>query len=1118
MNAKKAGWLVVAMASLFLAGFGDRADAAGYQMAINFTGYTNRSETLTNFPVLVVLSNNVGGSGLNFVTQPFLSTNGWDLRFRDAADTTNLNYEIEQWKTNGPCYVWVQVPALAADGTGSILARWGYDSTQQLCTTNGATWNSGFRSVWHFGTTNGVIDMRDSTANRYHGTVGTAATGPSSTNAAIAGTAAAFNSNMMLAGPSSAYIPAVNAPICVSCWIQPSSIATGNLGNRFFELYRDTSGNGSHIGAVGDTNRVQCWFNDGTTAVKIESSNSYAAGNWYYITCLHTGAVGYLYGNGTLDNSLPGTMANGSTSALTIGGSLYNNALGSPYSGAMDEMRISSVVRSTNWIWAEYMNMASNATAFQTYGGATPMATSLPIIANQDPTGITTNSAFMNGVLSSNGSSQASVTLYWGTNDAAANLSAWASTNTFGLNSQPCPVTYTTNITGLVPATTYYYRYYAANSTTNALADPAKTFTTLAIPAVNNAGGATNINATYATLQGQVTAGYPVPAVYFCWGTNNAGTTSGTGAWQNVTSAGTAPGVFSNFVGGLTPATVYYYASYATNAAGGAWAGVTNFLTVAGTAYTATNSGNWNTSSTWNPSTGFPRYSADTALIASNTVSPVAYPIPTIGLINLTTNATGSKTGTLYFADATAQSAPLQLNGGTLQLINNGTTMAQPANAVTVKAGSQISMVGTATRDTQTMNFNGSFQDWVQAGVTNRGMIFLRGSGSAGMNLSASSPNYSGGWDVMVGPQPGWNGGSLNPALNLWADGALGSGTAIVRNALNVCASQTNAPTPARVIVLPGAELWAFQDWNYYGLTLQNWEIELQGGTLGSGKFQASQMLGGHIYMTSNSTFYGHRDGRVWTPDFRYGGTIVGTGRLTIDADRYETDTQIFRLSGTNSSFSGGVTILWNRLYVECTNALGTGDCWFDSADPNSGGVYLNTTPATTNWVLQNNFGGIGKLQVQDGSATYTLTTPGTTIQPGTNVNVPGQLTIAGNLAFGTNGAGGRSTLMIDVTGTNGVAGVDFDQLAVTRTLTNLNNAALVVNLATNLANGSLNGQTLIVATNAATLASTFASVRFNGSSHGSRWRGTVTYNQPAGTVTLSTLSAPPGGSAIFVR
>ena len=120
--------------------------SAEYAFALDyFAGYTNRAETLTNFPVLVVLSNNVGGSGFSFANQPFVSVNGWDLRFKNnLADTgsATLNYEIDSWNTNGTCSVWVQVPTIPGNGSGAIWATWGdsSDAAQLACTTNGATW------------------------------------------------------------------------------------------------------------------------------------------------------------------------------------------------------------------------------------------------------------------------------------------------------------------------------------------------------------------------------------------------------------------------------------------------------------------------------------------------------------------------------------------------------------------------------------------------------------------------------------------------------------------------------------------------------------------------------------------------------------------------------------------------------------------------------------------------------------------------------------------------------------------------------------------------------------------------------------------------------------------
>jgi hypothetical protein len=309
------------------------------------------------------------------------------------------------------------------------------------------------------------------------------------------------------------------------------------------------------------------------------------------------------------------------------------------------------------------------------------------------------------------------------------------------------------------------------------------------------------------------------------------------------------------------------------------------------------------------------------------------------------------------------------------------------------------------------------------------------------------------------------------------------------------------------------AGVWLGED-NYHGVfSVTNWNMDFYGGALVFSD-DASSFSGGILTAYSNMTFAAKRDGR-WTATSLYGGEIRGPGRVTINPywlnSSYGAATAAFQLSGNNTNFSGGLTLSGNNLYLQHTNALGTGDAWFDAAD--GGKVYLSVVPAV-NWTLPNNIGGINTIQVQDGSGAYTLTTPGTTIQPGTNVNASGQLTVAGSLAFGTDTVGGTSKLIVDVTGTGGVAGTDFDCLIVTHALSNLNNATLVVNVATNLAKNALDGQQLIVATNVVSLASTFSSVTFNGA-----WHGKVVYNQPAGTVKLYQVSAAPQqGTALLVR
>ena len=130
---KMTGPAAVILTALVMAFAGSArpAVAGNYKMSISFSGYTNRTENLTDFPVLLVLSNGVGGSSFNFGTYPFLSTNGYDLRIytNEAGTGAGLNYEIERWDTNTASYVWVQVPELLSNGTSVVWAKWGDTET-----------------------------------------------------------------------------------------------------------------------------------------------------------------------------------------------------------------------------------------------------------------------------------------------------------------------------------------------------------------------------------------------------------------------------------------------------------------------------------------------------------------------------------------------------------------------------------------------------------------------------------------------------------------------------------------------------------------------------------------------------------------------------------------------------------------------------------------------------------------------------------------------------------------------------------------------------------------------------------------------------------------------------
>ncbi|MEM7396210.1 MAG: Calx-beta domain-containing protein, partial [Verrucomicrobiota bacterium] len=138
----------------------------------------------------------------------------------------------------------------------------------------------------------------------------------------------------------------------------------------------------------------------------------------------------------------------------------------------MDEFRISSVARSSNWIATAFDNIDDNH-QFICFG---PVLRDAPFITNaRGATQVTLSSADLNGDLVSTGSNPTDVRLYWGPTDGGSDISAWSNVSFFGL--QP-PGSLTTNLIGLSNNTIYYYRYWASNAFGRCWAEPTETFFT----------------------------------------------------------------------------------------------------------------------------------------------------------------------------------------------------------------------------------------------------------------------------------------------------------------------------------------------------------------------------------------------------------------------------------------------------------------------------------------------------------------------------------------------------------------------------------------------------------------------------------------------------------------
>ena len=352
----------------------------GYNIPITFSSYTNRTETLTNFPALVVLSNNMS-SGFTFAN--FLSTNGWDLRFVTNLGTTNyLNYEIESWHTNAgqACYVWVQVPTIQSNGTSVIYAMWGapYSSNQLACTTNGATWSNSFAGVWHLSEGSGT--HADSTAAKNAGTInGTVTQGATG----VAAGADQFAGGRVEIANQSYFNYERNNAFTFEAWVKVT-----NPNNYNFILCKELN-SGQYTGPyldIGTDNHLYLILQgDNSHATSVRGSRNVSDSTWHHVVGSNRGVNGgnasdiSVYVDGMLETMVTAADTLGSTTIqnttpVTIGSRANNGVY---LTGTIDEPRISTVARSSNWVWACYQNMASNKT-FNTYG-------SMSVIASKDP-------------------------------------------------------------------------------------------------------------------------------------------------------------------------------------------------------------------------------------------------------------------------------------------------------------------------------------------------------------------------------------------------------------------------------------------------------------------------------------------------------------------------------------------------------------------------------------------------------------------------------------------------------------------------------------------------------------------------------------------------------------
>ncbi len=422
-----------------------------HRMTFTLAGYT-RPATLTDFPVLIKLDRGLR----QFRYEDMASPQGWDLRFTDAGGTRLLAHEIDSWNTNGVSAVWVRV--LELTNRCEIVAHWGNPSLAAApppSATDGAVWSAGHALVWHL-EEGGAAQRRDATANGLHSS-GVSNAPPAA--AGIVGQANAFDETERHVRRD--YAAALNTvPFTVSLWVKSADPTS----NRTVLSNRQTSGGtrGYDLEEGAGNNWAFRYGAAPATTWPYVNPGAVRFGQWDHVLAAYDGARLRTYVNGVEGPGVDVAIPPNTAAPLVVG----SFGAGSPFRGLVDEVRIESVARSADWVWAACRNV----------GRYDDFVAAETAIRSERASGVTAQAAQLNGTLLWDEGEATEVTVYWGATDGGASTGAWAVSSALGPRA-PGPVS--AAVAGLAADATYFYRFACRNAHGTAWSGETRAFRTL---------------------------------------------------------------------------------------------------------------------------------------------------------------------------------------------------------------------------------------------------------------------------------------------------------------------------------------------------------------------------------------------------------------------------------------------------------------------------------------------------------------------------------------------------------------------------------------------------------------------------------------------------------------
>jgi hypothetical protein len=366
--------------------------------------HTKVTGDLANFPVLLTVANLP--SAMFDADGPYPAINGGgDIRFSsDIAGVTQLPCEVCQFVTdntpaNGLAEIWVKLTSVSSSVDSAFYIWWRSPGQTQPARNNAYglenVWDSSFRGVWHLSEAwiADADNFKDSTANVKHGTrLKAYGTTTVSTAGKWGGKCINFQGSELFS--SNGNTIEVNgsgtlnfsSTLTVEYWQQWNGYSGVPDADIWAVGKADGSGQdwqlrglGMREGTGSTTNPGKIWWNTTAGDESNQSTSTYARDTWMHVAVAVTNSSTMamtFYGNGAADGSTtPGGTVAAGTRHFTMGEGVDNEY----HRGHLDEVRISSTNRSSQWINATY-NTTNAPNTFLTAGPILSSATRSNII------------------------------------------------------------------------------------------------------------------------------------------------------------------------------------------------------------------------------------------------------------------------------------------------------------------------------------------------------------------------------------------------------------------------------------------------------------------------------------------------------------------------------------------------------------------------------------------------------------------------------------------------------------------------------------------------------------------------------------------------------------------